>query len=613
MRKLLLLSLAVMFSFMTFAQKEVVQVNKKAILTDLKKVKVLKRSESTLSKFEIGFGTPIGLTNYDLQTNSSGANRLIRHSDGTMSAVWIQDQSATPGGATRGTGYAYFNGSSWDYNELSGNNRVEAERTGWGNLLSNGTEEFVVSHYRSAGGLFGYKQTKGAAGDTWTAAPLTGGPEPMLWPRTASSGDNYYAIAVDDYASDPYTEIEALHFYKSENAGETWSYEGKMPNFNNYYFHANGDVYQIDASGDIVAVVYFGEWGDIRLWKSVDKGENWTETVINDFPVDNYNGTAGTKIDMDSDNIADTIMTCDGTGDVVIDHTGKVHVVFSRMRVLDEDASDDGASSYFPYTDWILYWNEDMGPGVYSGVTSPSFIDLAVPAEVDTVGFAPDLNANGQYDFVDAGTELPFGKYYTSLSTFPSIGVDASNNIYLAFSTVMEGTDYAKTDATPNAQQFRGLYLSKRNTNGVWGDIVNISDVDGQQAENVFPMMARDVDGFVYLTSQWDGEPGLHIRGDEDGTVTDNYIIYKAVDVSDIPTGVEQVSDVNVVIYPNPTSTILNVSVKDLQMVELYSVLGQLVLTTNTNQLNIEKLPKGTYILKVYSNSGIATKKIQKI
>ena len=73
----------------------------------------------------------------------------------------------------------------------------------------------------------------------------------------------------------------------------------------------------------------------------------------------------------------------------------------------------------------------------------------------------------------------------------------------------------------------------------------------------------------------------------------------------------------DITIYPNPTSTnsiSLNTS-KNLD-VNIYNVLGQKVLSTSVtaqkNNINIESLKSGVYIIKLKSNSGTITKKLIK-
>ncbi len=623
MKKFITLFMASVMVLSLSAQDGVIHKKLNAVKTDLKKVPVLKRKVISGTKsVNIPVGTPIGLTNYDLQTNSSSVDRLTVTDDGKVSAVWIQYQGTNlPNAPERGSGYAFYDGSSWQFNETSGNSTVEgSQRAGWPVLLSNGTSETVVSHYRSAGGLFGRTQTIGAAGSNWTTTDdLTGGPEAMLWPRGASSGDNYYVIAVDDYVSDP-TTIDGLHLYTSTNAGSSWTYNGMMPNFSTYYNHGNGDIYAIDARDNYVAVVYFADYGDIHLWKSDDYGVTWAEKTIADFPVDAYNFTGGAIIDEDGDALADTIVSSDNAGDVIIDSNGKVHVIFSRMRYLDDDASDDGRFSYFPYTDWVLYWNEDMGEGAYSGsVTSPSFIDLQVPAAVDTIGWAPDLNNNGTLDFADVGTgNWPFGTYYTALSSFSTMGIDSGDTIYVLYSTVMEGDDYLKTNATPNAQQYRAVFLTKRDPGtGEWSDPVDVTSVDATLAENVFPVMSKTVgtDRNIHMFVQWDNEPGLKVRGDEDSGVTDNYIVYKALNLDGQAEGINKVNSVKFTIAPNPAVDYFRINALNLKKVEVYNIVGDKILTQygeNSDFVNTENMASGTYFVKVYTDKGSAVKKIIK-
>ena len=56
----------------------------------------------------------IGTTQYDLQTNQAlGSSRLHLFDDGTLSAVWTMGFAGAEPWADRGTGYNYFDGTSW--------------------------------------------------------------------------------------------------------------------------------------------------------------------------------------------------------------------------------------------------------------------------------------------------------------------------------------------------------------------------------------------------------------------------------------------------------------------------------------------------------------------
>jgi|GEM_PF-5804583 len=64
-------------------------------------------------------------------------------------------------------------------------------------------------------------------------------------------------------------------------------------------------------------------------------------------------------------------------------------------------------------------------------------------------------------------------------------------------------------------------------------------------------------------------------------------------------------------IYPNPASTLVNISGQDIQKVEIYNTVGQLVETRqgDVKTIDISSLDAGIYFFKVYDiNSSIATK-----
>ncbi|MCB6066461.1 leucine-rich repeat domain-containing protein [Flavobacterium psychrophilum] len=66
-------------------------------------------------------------------------------------------------------------------------------------------------------------------------------------------------------------------------------------------------------------------------------------------------------------------------------------------------------------------------------------------------------------------------------------------------------------------------------------------------------------------------------------------------------------------IYPNPVSEILNIALQEglqLEKVNFYNTLGQLIKTTNHSEINVESFAKGNYFVEVMTNQGKATKTI---
>lgn len=76
----------------------------------------------------------------------------------------------------------------------------------------------------------------------------------------------------------------------------------------------------------------------------------------------------------------------------------------------------------------------------------------------------------------------------------------------------------------------------------------------------------------------------------------------------DVP---EKVVDV-ISVYPNPVKDQLFVMAENLQMVEVYNVFGQQVMTSMESVLNLRELAEGIYFVRVVCEGGMFTKRIVK-
>lgn len=69
----------------------------------------------------------------------------------------------------------------------------------------------------------------------------------------------------------------------------------------------------------------------------------------------------------------------------------------------------------------------------------------------------------------------------------------------------------------------------------------------------------------------------------------------------------------NVVIYPNPARSVLNIENAENSSIEIYDLLGRVVLSKNNisinQQLNVSNLTTGTYLIKITNNNQIKTDK----
>ncbi len=532
---------------------------------------------------------PIGTTVYDLQTNSTNCNRISARPDGRIAGVWTQgfEAGAYP---NRGTGYNTRVNFAWGDQP---DERIETVRTGWPNhVFTASGGEFIVAH--NSNSELHVSRRDGPMAQ-WTQSIIPSAvPGGSLWPRVASGGpdgESIHVIAITTPVANEGIAYEGVDghvlYHRSLDGGATWDQvdveiDGLGSDFT---LGTDADAYYIDASGETVAFAIFNSWDDLLLFKSTDNGNTWTKTVVLDFPLERYEINSGYTIEDvpeydealgQPDSLA--FLTSDSYGSVVLDNNGEAHVFYGNMWVSDVDLTDAG-STFFPATDGISYWNETLG---------------TVP---DIVGVV-DQNGNDTLDIVAIAD---IATYFASISSMPSAGVDADNNLYLTYSSLIEG-DVSIDD---DMQHYRHVYVVASSDGGAtWSDPLDLitEDVVSEPdlaafVEGVFPTMAKDVDGKVRLIYQQDFRPGLAVRGDED-EAADNFINYIQLDVNEL--GVvqteEQVdpSSFALNLAPNVTTdrTLLSYTLSNDAQVStsLVNAHGQLV-----KQLSTQSLASGTY------------------
>ncbi|MGZ5303637.1 MAG: hypothetical protein ACXWDO_05965, partial [Bacteroidia bacterium] len=494
----------------------------------------------------------VGTTFYDLATNGSMPRRILAYPGSKISVVWTNSSIQNQDFIDRGTGYNHFDGTSWVgqvVRDPSDTTKFEAERAGWPNIVpfnDNGTQkELIVSHYAAggtgvSGGTFWMKNSGIGKTDfkTFLTKDKPSGP---IWPRIAITDNIVHWIGV-------YSDVEFVKegvkspmvYYRYNTTTNTFEDEAiLLPGYKERVARGTGDEYSIDARGNTVAILAGGMVNDLTLWKSTDKGETWTMTIIDSFPLAPYDATSNTPFD--------TTWTNDGTGNVTLDNNGVAHVTFSRVRVIEADNSNTGYE-YFPGTDGLVYWNDQTK---------------------DTQLIAARINYDGDVDTdIRQGTTASGqGGYLSGLSSFSVSAVDADNNIYVVYSSPNE------EDVTPDEEtNFRDLYVVYSTDNGAsWSEIQSITG--SAQEEDVFPSVARDVvDGKLHLLWMRDEVPGIFLINEVE--VVQNYMMYAAIPVDDIldnklglaRVGIDEKNKLNNVfsigeVYPNPASSMVTVPV----------------------------------------------------
>ena len=600
----------------------------------------------------------LGTTFYDLQTNGSMAPKLYAHNDGTVSAVWTTMGAAS---SSRGTGYNYYNGTSW-VNSSSSTDRIETVRTGWGTMTCIGNAEIMASHNGTTALVIGICPQKGT--QDWTFTTLQGPAVSngsststcLLWPAIASTGNTVHLICCTE-SDDGYLyqgiQTCLLYYRGTFNASSNtidWEQPRIVGNVTSAEVKSfSGDAYAIAAEGNTVAIVNAPTFSDVFLWKSTDGGVNFTKTIIFEHPYAAY--------DPNSTIVADTPYVSDGSCAVALDDNGMAHVAFGLTRFNhDESNIASGNYSYYPGVVGMLYWNESMQPIINTNAYTLE------PENIEAAGYKvfyrSDLNNDGGAYWSSGDVDLP--GYGTGAVSMPQI-VAQNGKVYMIYAAIL---DWPFLDVNNGAAAYyRGVFGCQSTDNGnTWGDVswlsYNkdcyylddwswVSDTDSVMVhamanlyidgESVFPAVTPQiVNGKVYITWQQDFFAGTYVK--DGGTFAESYIHLLKMDADSIGvynntnevwqgiwidhTGLSNKVISGMKMYPNPASDLVNVTFSSEEsanaVLSVMNLMGQTVYTENVDiheGYNMVKVPvnnfrSGVYMVNLKTNKGTSTQKL---
>ncbi len=555
----------------------------------------------------------VGETWYDLQSNSSMANRIYAFDDGTIGATWTRGMTPTTY-ADRGTGYNYFDGTSWG---AYPDERIEDEKTGWPNYAPYGANgEIVVAHMSANGLKFSWRENKGE-GD-WNHFTLAGPAEEpgLLWPRMVTSGENHDVIHVIAAAGNAVTYqglTMALLYSRSTDGGQTWDPENViLEGLGSDYCNGwGGDDYAwAQPVGNTLAFVAFGGVADGVMMKSTDGGDNWERTTFYASPDPFFDGNSG------------DLPQCgggDGYNAVAIDDEGMVHVAFGRQIHMD-DTPDDDSWSYYPYSDGLVYWNESM-PALDTAAIQADIL----PDDWSTMNLYQSGNLAAWTQPNGDDTLVGIAPYYGSLTSMPQLVITRDENnvqiVQVFYSAVSVGFDNSELN-------FRHIWGTFTEGDGNWGPQTDYTgDVFHIFSECVFPSVAQQtVGGKYHILYQTDNMPGNSLQP-SDAPSHDpvlNNMVY--LPVTPLPVNVNENVASTLEIsqnYPNPFSgqTYVQVDLNEsanLSM-EVYTLTGQKVAmndygfkTAGSHTITIDgsQLTTGIYFYTITAGDNKVTRKM---
>ncbi len=552
----------------------------------------------------------VGTSTYDKQSNYMVSNRIYLYDDMSIGCVWTKGE-IPDNFDDRGTGYNYFDGSSWLAEPAT---RIETEKTGWPTYAPWGPSgEMVVAHL--AEGLILSKRPQRGTGD-WTITPILDEPADPTWARIITSGVNHDTLHVLASSYDPYMGQDlALLYFRSPDGGDTWDIPGVILDGTgaDFYFEIHNDCYAwAEPRGNTLAFVVASAWHDMFIMKSTDGGNSWEKTVVweHPYPFFDFETT-----------LTDTFYCVDNSASIALDNTGKVHLAFGINRV----RHDEVGTTYWLYylVDGIGYWNEDM-PTFSNDLDALSPPQYEYPTtelveDVNYVGWTQDVDGDGEITFVD-------NVYYYNtigLSTMPAITIDDQGRMFIVYSSTTETYDNFDYN-------YKHIWARAWSEETGWTEFVHVSSsIIHLFDECIYPVMATNSDDYLHIIYQADATPGTAI--DDDHIFQENRITYSKINKYEFfPWGVDEHSQrpvfAEVSMYPNPVSGTAYISVRmkqagDLSL-EIRSVTGQMLLSQDKGpvsagehlfRVDADQFPEGVYLYTVTSaNSSITNKMIIK-
>lgn len=504
-------------------------------------IKKAKQSLSYKNKLKAPVGDVIGSTTYDLQTNSGMSRRVATHRNGRFTYVgWAFDFSFSAGAANRGSGFNYYDNNTgiWD-NEP--NFRIEpTTRTGWPNIGFVNGRQFSIAHTGAQGMIFTFSP---ANGNDWTEKFV--GQEVFdfdgVWAKAVVDAPNIYCIIGRPASREPYNGINGgLNFIRSTDGGTTWeSLGGLEDNYNDTYPLAMiADAYQLDATNDIVSVVYGSSLTSIVLYKSIDKGITWSKTIVlqNSNPlVKNLNENFSNP-----DYTVDPYFASDGGNAVIIDSEGTTHLVHSgriAFNTADSDHIGTGGNYFLQrQVAALFYWNENMG---------------IIPPQIIGKSIMNDANADGQLgNSLTTLIETGGMPYYSNMVCHPQLAIDANDNLYVSYSALVDGDYVPNTvsflsagtgEVIPYEAQFITnsvvysdvFMLKSTNAGDNWQGPLNVTNA--AESEETYPSIQRFIEDTIRLAYMHDPLPGTLLQGPQDLATINEIAVAKILpaDISD--------------------------------------------------------------------------------
>ncbi len=274
------------------------------------------------------------------------------------------------------------------------------------------------------------------------------------------------------------------------------------------------------------------------------------------------------------------------------------------------DKNDSTAAYYVLYgvPGLVEFYVEEYGYShwkIFHDFYQEGAVSLFATDTTETIGGLFPQDSIVAYTLALATADDTFGVLsYQGITVRPAIGDAGRAEVVLTLSNITDNSCDVATEMNASTSCYYFAYGNADNYVAYSEDQIIYSirtylDATEENMNATLPNLEKDTTYTVFIVPyNAEGELGTYIARN-----------FMAGGVS-----ISMGNAVQFNVYPNPATSILNISGEEVQRVELYNAMGQCVMAAEPNgavaQIDVNSLAKGAYILKVYNNDKVGTQKV---
>jgi hypothetical protein len=427
--------------------------------------------------------------------------------------------------------------------------------------------------------------------------------------------------------------IDSGHVRVYKNMSGVWTKQGADINGESEFDYSGHSV-SLSDDGSIVAIGAYGndgngsDSGQVRVYKNISG--IWTQQGA-DINGENSGDQSGFSVSLSSDGSIVAIGACRNAGNGP--DSGQVRVYKNVSGIWTQQGTDingeissqSGISVSLSSDGSIVavgaYFSDGNGENsgqvrVYknvSGIWTQQGADINGETAFDLSGVSVCLSSDGGIVAIGAYTNNGNGDHSGQVRVYKNIsgvwtqqggdidGESTGDQSGIAVTLSSDGSIVAIGAITNDGNGYEsGQVRVYKNVSGVWTQ--RGADIDGESAGDQLGWgVSLSSDGSKLAI----GAP----RNNGNGSLSGHVRMYSLSAILSSDSFVLE----NFKVFPNPTSEQVTITLQEnlqLEKVNIYNTLGQLIKTENKSIINVSSLSKGSYYFEVITNQGKATKTI---